>query len=297
MPTPWPQRSVPGWPTATTRRGTTGQSRSMARPCAAPAATAGRSTCSPRWTTPPAPCSPNVRSTARLARSPPSSHCLATWTLLAWWSQQTPSKPHREAAEFLVTGKQAHDLFVVKANQPTLLDRLTGWPGTRSPWPTAPATAPTAASSCDPSSGLRPPLRVPARRPGPPGHPHDPPAAHQQVANRDGLCDHQPPFQLARPARLADLLRGHWAIEALHHVRDVTFAEDASQVRTGTGPQVMACLRNLVIGALSRAGPVTSPPCSATTPATPPAPRHPRDHTRMKRTLRENAGALPPHHG
>jgi hypothetical protein len=36
----------------------------------------------------------------------------------------------------------------------------------------------------------------------------------------------------------------------------VTFAEDASQVRAGTGPQVMACLRNLVIGALSRAGPI-----------------------------------------
>jgi hypothetical protein len=36
----------------------------------------------------------------------------------------------------------------------------------------------------------------------------------------------------------------------------VTFAEDGSQVRTGTTPQVMACLRNLVIGALSRAGPV-----------------------------------------
>jgi hypothetical protein len=35
----------------------------------------------------------------------------------------------------------------------------------------------------------------------------------------------------------------------------VTFAEDASQVRTGGAPQVMACLRNLVIGALSRAGP------------------------------------------
>ena len=36
----------------------------------------------------------------------------------------------------------------------------------------------------------------------------------------------------------------------------MTFAEDGSQVRTGTAPQVMACLRNLVIGALSRAGPV-----------------------------------------
>ena len=36
----------------------------------------------------------------------------------------------------------------------------------------------------------------------------------------------------------------------------MTFSEDASQVRTGTAPQVMATLRNLAIGALSRAGPV-----------------------------------------
>jgi hypothetical protein len=42
-------------------------------------------------------------------------------------------------------------------------------------------------------------------------------------------------FEQARPARLADLLHGHWAIEALYHLRDVTFAEDGSQVRTGAG--------------------------------------------------------------
>jgi hypothetical protein len=42
----------------------------------------------------------------------------------------------------------------------------------------------------------------------------------------------------------------------MHHFRGVTFAEDASQVGTGGGPHVMACLRNLVIGMLSRAGPV-----------------------------------------
>jgi hypothetical protein len=64
------------------------------------------------------------------------------------------------------------------------------------------------------------------------------------------------PFEQASPARLADYLRGHWAIEALHHVRDTTFAEDASQVRTGAAPGVMAALRNLVVGVLCRAGPV-----------------------------------------
>jgi hypothetical protein len=41
-----------------------------------------------------------------------------------------------------------------------------------------------------------------------------------------------------------------------YRIRDTTFAEDGSQVRTGSGPSVMAALRNLVIGVLSRAGPV-----------------------------------------
>ncbi|MGW6753168.1 hypothetical protein [Streptomyces sp. NPDC055006] len=40
----------------------------------------------------------------------------------------------------------------------------------------------------------------------------------------------------ADPARLAEL--GHWSVEALHHVRDVTFCEDASRVRT-SGTQVV----------------------------------------------------------
>ena len=49
---------------------------------------------------------------------------------------------------------------------------------------------------------------------------------------------------------------GTGAIEALHQLCDVTFAEDASRVRTGAGPSVMACLRNLAIGVLCRAGPI-----------------------------------------
>jgi hypothetical protein len=43
-----------------------------------------------------------------------------------------------------------------------------------------------------------------------------------------------------------------WERAAL--VRDVTFAEDASRIRTASGPQVMATLRNLAIGLLRLAG-------------------------------------------
>ncbi|MFC8278167.1 ISAs1 family transposase [Streptomyces sp. NPDC057271] len=44
----------------------------------------------------------------------------------------------------------------------------------------------------------------------------------------------------ATPSQLARLVRDHWTIEALHHVRDTTFAEDASQLRTGNTPRAMA---------------------------------------------------------
>ncbi|WSX61414.1 ISAs1 family transposase [Streptomyces sp. NBC_00986] len=54
----------------------------------------------------------------------------------------------------------------------------------------------------------------------------------------------------ANPAQPATLIRDHWQIEALHHVRDTTFAEDAPQLRTGNAPRAMATWRNLAIGAL-----------------------------------------------
>jgi predicted transposase YbfD/YdcC len=55
----------------------------------------------------------------------------------------------------------------------------------------------------------------------------------------------------APPRRLLELSRGHWGIEnRLHWVRDVTFDEDRCQVRSGVAPQVMAAIRNTVIGLL-----------------------------------------------
>ena len=58
----------------------------------------------------------------------------------------------------------------------------------------------------------------------------------------------------ADPARLAGLVRGQWAIESLHWLRDTLYREDQSQVRTRSGPRAMAALRNLAIGALHLAG-------------------------------------------
>jgi hypothetical protein len=61
--------------------------------------------------------------------------------------------------------------------------------------------------------------------------------------------------QQADAAEIAHRVRDHWGIEnKIHHVRDTTFAEDASRVRTGTAPRAMAALRNFAIGALRLTG-------------------------------------------
>jgi len=167
---------------------------------------------------------------------------------------------HPEATEFLVTQKHAHYLFTVKANQPTLLERCA-----RLAW----HRVPVADRTRDRAHGrieIRTLQAVSVRHFG---FPH----ASQvlQVTRKTRDLDAHPrrcktvvvyaitslPFEVARPARLADLLRAHWTIEnGLHWVRDVTFAEDHSQVRTGAAPNAMAVLRNLAIGVLCRAGPV-----------------------------------------
>jgi predicted transposase YbfD/YdcC len=49
----------------------------------------------------------------------------------------------------------------------------------------------------------------------------------------------------AAPEHLATYVRGHWSIEnKIHWVRDVTFREDSSTIRTRSRPCIMATLRN-----------------------------------------------------
>ena len=60
----------------------------------------------------------------------------------------------------------------------------------------------------------------------------------------------------ALPAsRLAQCVRAHWQIEnGLHYRRDVTLREDASLVRMGHAPHVLATLNNFVCGLTASAG-------------------------------------------
>ena len=95
---------------------------------------------------------------------------------------------------------------------------------------------------------------LPARRPGHPDR--APPQAEREKWSAE-TCYAVTSLTVtqASPAQLAAIIRGHWAIEdRLHWVRDIDFDEDRSQVRTASGPRVMASLRNLAITILRLAG-------------------------------------------
>src|SRR5690348_13070526 len=99
------------------------------------------------------------------------------------------------------------------------------------------------------------------------------PVAARQHGRGHGRQEHR---HQATPAQLAAWIRGHWQIEALHHLRDVSYGEDASQIRTGSGPQAMATLRNLAIGILKTAGHISIAAACR---------HHARDATRTLETL------------
>ena len=63
------------------------------------------------------------------------------------------------------------------------------------------------------------------------------------------------PRSQANAEQLLQWWRGHWGIEnRLHWVRDVTFAEDASRIRTKSAPQIFNALRNASISCLRSMG-------------------------------------------
>jgi predicted transposase YbfD/YdcC len=162
----------------------------------------------------------------------------------------------RGHADFLVAEKKAHYILVVKRNQPGLYAQVKNLP-----W----RHIPPAARQHGRGHGREEhrTLKATAVAAGL-GFPHAAQAIRltRRIRPRSGgkwrtvtvYAITSLDATEATPVQLAAWIRGHWRIEVLHHIRDVTYGEDASQIRTGTGPQVMATLRNLVIAILKLAG-------------------------------------------
>jgi predicted transposase YbfD/YdcC len=156
----------------------------------------------------------------------------------------------RKNARWLREVKHAHFVFPVLDNQPTLFDRLDALN-----WADTPATA----WSVDNDRG-RHELRTVQVLPALPGlnFPH---VAQVFLIERTVTVKGKTTYQAmlyvtsltaeqANPADLLAYVRQHWSIEVLHWIRDVTFHEDASRIRTGNTPRAMATLRNAVISLL-----------------------------------------------
>ena len=60
--------------------------------------------------------------------------------------------------------------------------------------------------------------------------------------------------EAASSTRLLALNRGHWTIEATHHILDWSFDEDRSRIRSGHGPENMTLLRRFAIGLIKGRG-------------------------------------------
>ena len=156
----------------------------------------------------------------------------------------------RDNARFLRTVKNAHFIFPALENQPTLYHQLD-----RLDWGAVPVTART-----DDRDRGRHEIRTIQVLPALTGlcFPHvEQVFLIERTVVEKGQTTYQAMLyvtslteQQASPADLLAYVRGHWTVEALHWVRDVVYAEDASRVRTGNAPRVMATLRNVSISLL-----------------------------------------------
>ena len=149
-----------------------------------------------------------------------------------------------------ITGAGGDYVFTVKANMPTLHQNLKSLP-----WKDIPACTATTADRGRRVTRTIKAVDVPDWI--------DFPGAAQVAQLRRTVTDKgtktvevvylitSASHKDAPPQRLAAWVQGQWGIEnRLHWVRDVTFGEDGSQVRTGQAPRVMATCRNVAISIL-----------------------------------------------
>jgi predicted transposase YbfD/YdcC len=158
---------------------------------------------------------------------------------------------NRDNALFLRKAKNAHYLWPVLGNQPTLSETLNAMA-----W----ETTPVAAATTETSRG-RIETRTIRVLPAPAGTGFE--GAAQAVLieryvtqKKKGQCRTSCEAVLyltslsadeTTPEDLLAHVRGHWRVEHAHWLRDVIWKEDKSLIRTGNGPQIWSALTNLVI--------------------------------------------------
>lgn len=161
----------------------------------------------------------------------------------------------RKLATYLVEQRQAHYLFTVKANQPTLLADLQlafakrGEPDFREP-PTL-AHGRLESRAIWTSTALNDYLDFPflgqvflIER-----HVTYKKSGKTSTELVYGITSHG--TDTADPARVLALNRNHWAIEnGCHYVLDWNWDEDRCRIRTGFGPENTTLLRRFAIGVI-----------------------------------------------
>ena len=161
----------------------------------------------------------------------------------------------RANLNWLVTDKKAHYIAMVKKNQPLLHARVRALP-----WRQIPAGA-TARETGHGRVETRTVKAAHVSR-------LDFPCARQAIKitrwrkdTATGKVSRESVYAItsltsadADAEDLARLIREHWSIEAHHHVRDVTFSEDTSASRTGSGPANLATIRAAIIATIKDAG-------------------------------------------
>ena len=180
----------------------------------------------------------------------------------------------RANLDWLVSQKNAQYIAVVKHNQPLLYAQVSALP-----WRHVPAGSVTRGRG----HGRAETRTLKAAHVGGLDFPHARQAIkitrwRQEIAT--GRVSRETVYAVtsltsadATAGDLARLVREQWSIEVHHHVRDLTFREDAATSRTGSGPANLATIRAAVIAALKDAGYLHIPEGR-------------RDHTTPAETLR-----------
>ncbi|MGH9653107.1 MAG: ISAs1 family transposase [Bryobacteraceae bacterium] len=164
----------------------------------------------------------------------------------------------RGHARFLVEDKHAEFLLFVKQNQPSLFNEIVCLPPDR--------FGPPHVDTCKGHGRIE--TRTTTVAPTPKGlveFPHVKAVVRidrHVIDIKTGKSREETAWAVtsvstrrASTARLGAAARSHWTIEnGLHWVRDATMGEDASKLRSASGPRALATMRNLAISVLRLAG-------------------------------------------